>query len=364
MFGLGFNHAAYLGLLVLLVPLTAVLWYASVRATMAARRLYSDERLLNRLSKRLTVRSQVPALVSWLLAVVLLVVSAAGPTLAQAPQHAKAGSLQVIITFDVSKSVGAEDYKSSIDPQYRDKYYGGHGSRLDKAKEVVQRQIMPNISGNQIGFVTYKGDGFPQAELTDDYAALNWVLENWVRIGNAPGGGSDFARGLQEAIAMFDRADSDPNTQRVIVLFSDGGFTGDPKMYAEVLQELHKRNIRLVVLGLGLSAAAPVPEYNPYTGEYVGDYTVDGKKATSTIDEDALRKLASITSGEYHHVTAGGVNGINWPSALSGRDKVTRERADVYKYPLTAGILLISALLLSSGITGVRWRRRKEDGDA
>jgi hypothetical protein len=346
MFGVQFNHAAYLGLLVPLVPLTAALWYASVRATITARRAYSEERLLDRFGRRFSARSQVISLAAWCLATALLVVAASGPTANHAPQHAAAGSLQVVITFDVSKSVGAEDYKNSIPKQYRDRYYGAHGTRLDKAKQVVQAQIMPAVSGNQVGFVTYKGDGFPQAELTDDYAALNWVLENWVRIGNAPGGGSDYARGLLEAVRMFHRTPHDANVQRVIVMFSDGGFTGDRAMLADVMALLKRENIRLVVLGLGLSHNAPVPEYNEYTGDFVGYYKVDGKNATSSIDESALRMLASQGSGEYHHVTADGVNGINWPSALRGRDKVTDERQDMFQYPLGLAFAIIAGLTL------------------
>jgi hypothetical protein len=353
MFGLEFNHAALLGLLALFVPLTAALWYASTRAAITGRLLYSDERLLDKTSPRLTVRSRLPSLFCWVAAATLLVVAAAGPTLERAPLQARAGSLQVVVAFDVSKSAGAEDYKDSIPAEYRQRYFGAHGSRLDKAKHVVQSQILPAISGNQMGFVTYKGDGFAQAELTDDFAALSWVLENWVRIGNAPGGGSDFAKGMQEAIAMFERAPHDRNAQKVIVLFSDGGFTGDPQALMELLSELEERNIRLVVLGLGMSDAAPVPLYDNATGKFLGYYEVDGKRQTSGIDESALQRLASVAGGEYHHVERDGVDGINWPQALSGRDKVLDQRQDVFQYPLLAALVLIGGLALG----GVRrWR--------
>jgi Ca-activated chloride channel family protein len=371
MFGLEFSHAALLGLLALCVPLTALLWYASVRSTRNARQAYSEARL-DGLRQRFSRRSHLPSLVAWCAVSALLVVAAAGPQASRAPQHARAGSLQVVVAFDVSKSVGAEDYKGSIPKEYLDKYFGAHGSRLDKAKQVVQSQIMPAVQGNQIGFVTYKGDGFAQADLTDDYAALTWVLQNWVRIGNAPGGGSDYARGLLEAVAMFNRAPHDPHAQRVIVLFSDGGFTGDQALLRKALDQLHKDHIRLVVLGLGVSHNARVPLYSDYDGSFIGWAQVDGQDARSSIDEGTLKRLASDAGGEYHHVTAGGVGGINWPSALGGRDKVTDQMQNVYQYPLGAAFFII-VLLAASGVQrqgGVRklqahpgpYRRRRRKG--
>jgi Ca-activated chloride channel family protein len=348
MFGLSFSHAAYLGLLFVLVPLVVAVWYGSTKAAIHAREAWSERRLLDRFTRPLTLRSQLPALICWTLAVILLVVSAAGPSLPEAPRTAKAGSVEVVVAVDVSRSQGVEDYKGDIPQSYLDKFYLAHGNRLDETKYVIETQIMAAIAGNQLGLVTYKGDGFEQAPLTDDFGSLEFVIDNWLQIGNAPGGGSDYARGLQTAIDMFkNNAKDNPDAQRVIVLFSDGGFTGDQQMLAAVLKELKDNNIRLVVLGLGYKNNMPVPQYDPTTGQFLGNYKYnDGKTANDTnIDENALRALASAAGGQYYHVDGGDL-GINWPTALQGRDKVENESRDVYQYTLGLALLLIVALAL------------------
>ena len=342
MFGLGFNHAAYLGLLVLALPFAGAIWYASVKAAIFARRAYAEERFLSRFGAPLSLRSQIPALVLWLAAVTLLVGSIAGPTLNMAPQTAKAGSMEVVVAWDASNSMGAEDYKDDIPADVRAQYFGGHGNRLDMAKYVVETQIMPAIAGNKIGFETYKGRGFNQAPLTDDYQSLHWVLRNWVRIGQAPCCGSDYGRGLQDAIDVFNKSNN-PSAQKVIVLFSDGGFTGDDQQMAEVVKQLHDQHIRLVILGLGTRSSVKVPQYDD-TGKFTGYFQVSGKDAYTQIDEAPLRALATETGGQYYHVDHSGVTGINWPSTLAGRDKVELVKTDIYKIPLTVSILMILAL--------------------
>ena len=342
MFGLEFNHAALLGLLVLALPFAGAIWYASVRAAIFARRAYAEERFLSRLGPQLSLRSQVPVLMLWLAAVTLLVAAIAGPTLNMAPQNAKAGSMEVVIAWDASNSMGAEDYKNDIPDDIRAQYYGGHGNRLDMAKYVVERQIMPAIAGNKIAFETYKGTGFNQAPLTDDYQSLHWVLRNWVRIGQAPCCGSDYGRGLQGAIDVFKQS-KNPNAQRVIVLFSDGGFTGDDKQMADVVKQLHDQHIRLVIFGLGMPGSTKVPQYDD-SGKFTGYFQVGGKDAYTQIDEAPLRALAAETGGQYYHVDHSGVTGLNWPTTLAGRDKVEMVKTDVYKIPLTVSILMILVL--------------------
>jgi Ca-activated chloride channel family protein len=98
------------------------------------------------------------------------------------------GTLDVIAVLDVSKSMRAEDC-------------GLRGSRLEMAKTALL-QSLPDLAGNRLGLVTFAGKSFPQAELTDDLDALEFVLKNWVTVDSAPSQGSNIGMALSEAIRL------------------------------------------------------------------------------------------------------------------------------------------------------------------
>ena len=110
-----------------------------------------------------------------------------------------------------------------------------------------------DLEHNKIGIVNYTGQGFVQAPLTDGYEALSWMMDKRMGINQAPGGGSDYAEGLKTALEMFKTQPQD-SLQKVILLFTDGGFTGDPEELTKVLAAIREQGIRM---GLGTDTAPP-----------------------------------------------------------------------------------------------------------
>lgn len=341
-----FANPSYLYSLLAVLPLAAAFWYASFWFRRKGREQYGEAGLVNRYTRKPGLAAELLRLTAWVVTLALLVVAAAGPLQSDAPQRARTGSLQVVIVMDVSKSMAAEDYRGVMPgPDGTDGalVVGPHGSRLDMTKYLIVTKIMPAIQGNQIGVVTYTGSGFPQSDLTDDYVALRFVLENWVKVGSAPGGGSDFAEGLKEAIATFKR-DEDPAREKVIVLMSDGGFTGKAEDLAAVTQELAAQRIRLIIVGLGMPTAIPIPVYDAQ-GQLTGYFKKDDKVVTTTIEEPILIQLAAVTGGEYIHLTNDKDLTIQWASTLAG-SKVEPKVRHVYQYPLGVALTLLFALSL------------------
>jgi len=340
-----FANPQYLYSLLGVIPAVAVLWFASYRLRLRARKLYGEEELVSRYTRKMKLSSEIVQLVAWLTAMVLLVVAAAGPRKPDAPQTARTGSLQVVVVMDVSKSMAAEDYRQVMPgPGGSDgsTVIGPHGSRLDMTKHVIVDRIMPAIPGNQIGIVTYSGAGFPQADLTDDYESLRFVLTHWVKVGSAPGGGSYMADGLSEAIATFQR-DQDPKLEKVIVLFSDGGFNGEQADLAKVSQELVKQNIRLIVVGLGMTQPVPIPAYNG--DQFTGYMTKDGRVVTTGLEEPLLTSLATAVGGTYVHLVNDKELNLRWATTLAG-SKVEPHETLIYQYPLAAALALLIVISL------------------
>lgn len=344
MFNVGFSHAGFLLALPPALLAVAAFWYLSVWSFRKARQAYGEARLVDRYTKRVTIFSRLPSLVAWLAIIALILISAAGPTLPKSPQHVNSGSLQVMAVFDVSKSMEAQDYADAVKYDSGLRFFGPHGTRLDEAKNVLSNSIMPSLGNNELGLVTYKGDGFPLADLTNDMGYISYVLQNWLVTGNAPGGGTDMGSGLKVAIDEFKRY-GNANTQKVIVLFSDGGNDGDPALMAQDIQEINAMHIRLIVIGMG-GNPIPIATYDK-DGQFAGYYQLDGATALTGIEPANLTTLADATGGRYIHLDPRSLPNINWPSALASASRIEIKNTQLFEYPLGAAFLLIALLSLT-----------------
>jgi Ca-activated chloride channel family protein len=347
-----FANAEYLWALLAVLPAAAALWYGSFWLRQKARKLYGEERLVDRYSKRLRLASEVFELAAWALSLTLLVVAAAGPMRPDAPQKAQAGSLHVVLLIDVSKSSHAEDYRPVLPgPDGLDgtQVLGPHGSRLDMAKFVIKNKIMPAIPGNKIGIVTYAGGGYPQAPLTDDYEALRFVMDNWITVlaPAAPGGGSHMVDGLAMALETFKRS-PEPGKDKVLVLFTDGGFDDKLEELDKILPELVKQNVRVIIVGLGGSASVDIPEYQMGADgqwQFSGWAKKDGKVVPTAFDPTTLQHIAASTGGDLIHLEKASDLNIQWAARLAGA-KAEPHETPVFQYPLAGAIVLLVLLSL------------------
>lgn len=346
MMGIGYQHPTLLAFF-LCVPLVALFCYCGYVLRAEARKAYGQAKLLDRYMRTPSTLLEWAMAFGWVTVSCLLAYAAAGPYLMNSPERIPTGTVQAVVVLDVSKSMLAEDYRQSMPTANGEKteIVGPWGSRLDMAKYQIE-QIMNACEGNQVGIVNYMGDGFNQAPLTTDYSSLRWVLQNWVKIGNATGGGSNYASGLMEAIKTFQR-DDNPDKKKVIVLFSDGGFTGQPAELEQAVEMINKLNIKLVVVGIGTPGANAIPIYQ--NNQLKGFLTKDDKPVVTSLDEAPLRDLAARTGGTYQHVgneSESQTLKIDWGGLLGGF-RVEMRQTPIYHWFVNAAGILIVLLALS-----------------
>ncbi|HND65543.1 MAG TPA: vWA domain-containing protein [Candidatus Obscuribacter sp.] len=368
LFDISWLRPDYLYALLAVLPVMAALLYFSYRQRLAARKEWGEEKLIERFTRPFSARREFLKGALWLGAITLAIIAAAGPIMTDSPQVVREGSMKLIAVVDVSPSMAAEDYRGVMPPKEiikdcktvlqtipADKVVGPYGSRLDMAKYVIRKQIMPTLERNKIGIINYTGQGFVQAELTDDYCALYWMMTKRMGINQAPGGGSDYAEGLKTALDLF-KSEPPSQHQKVILLFTDGGFTGDQANLTKVLNDIRQEGIKIIVVGVGASSPVPIPKYSS-DGQVTGYVEQEGKVVQTAIDEAALQTLVGQTGGDYIRLDPASPPNvkIEWARTL-GSTKTEKHDNPVYQYPLAVALILMG-ILLGIGLLG---RRKSE----
>ena len=276
-------------------------------------------------------------------ALILLVVTLAGPKWGFHWQQMKRQGLDLIVAIDTSRSMLATDVKPD---------------RLERAKLAVL-DLVPLLEGDRIGLVPFAGTAFLESPLTIDYAAFERAVRS-VEVGIIPRGGTALARAIDTSLEGFDAREG---KYEALILITDGEDNeGDVTAAAE---RAKAQGVKIFTVGIGTDEGELLP-----LGE--GGFVKDrgGQVVKSRLDEETLKQIALSTGGAYVH-------GIG-PSL--GLDQVFRdhiapmERREVasalqrqyeerFQVPLVLAIvvLLIEALvpLRRTARAGVRRRRRQ-----
>ncbi|MBA3858286.1 MAG: hypothetical protein C0507_15385 [Cyanobacteria bacterium PR.3.49] len=353
---MGFANPQYLWMLSA-VPLLGLILFAVYRARMQSSEQFRPGKF--RTGEKKHMRESRIAEIGFsggmLIAAALLILALSQPYQNDKPVTIPEGPVQAVFVVDVSRSMAAEDYRHHMPanagpvPDLNSPW----GSRLHMAKYQMG-EIMNAIAGNEIGVVTYAAHGFAQAIPSKDQSALRFVLKHWVKIGSAPGDGSDYANGINTALDLFKQNESGTK-QKVVVLFTDGGFTGNRKEITTAVERLKNENAKLVIVGIGTPGDHAIPQYAE--GSLTGPMMVDGKTVTTSYEEDDIRELMRMSNAAYKHIELDAqsqVVTIDWMSEISG-STVVYERRMLDGYLAGAAYALIAMLVL----TGIFLRRGK-----
>jgi Ca-activated chloride channel family protein len=323
-----FAQPATLWWLLALPGFVWVLYYGAKRRHWVLQRL-GDMAVLSQTTSRL------PALhKSWVLGglaglpLVCGVVALSDPRYPTGQSYMPDGSLDVVMVLDVSKSMAAEDY--------------GTKSRLDMAREVA-RHMLTELGGNRVGLVTYAGISFRQADLTTDFKALDFILQQWVSIDSVRVGGSNMKKAIETGLEVFDY---EVQREKLMLIFSDGGAAHDD--LASTLSKAAQHGVKIVTLGLGNEHPSRIPLYDAdkHFQGYLKEEGGEGKVLTSRLNERALNQVASGARGTYIRIE----RGQEWRRilrrhAVAGSMFIQNERK-IYQPFLLVGLLAFAAQML------------------
>lgn len=362
-----FSHPDLLWLAVPAALAVTAIWFVNVQLGKHTVREYGEPLLIAPFSETPTRLDSVLSLVLLNAIAMCIVVAAAGPYEPVAPVKIPAGSVRVVMVMDASRSAAIEDLRSSnvlFGGPDCSQVIGPCGSRIDVAKQILLRQIMPAIDGNALGLVTFAQKGKIQSYLNYDFSPVRDMITtlDWIRVDAGLGYSSHIEEGLKAAQKVLDKTPAGPGVEEIIVLASDGGFDGRDSALNVQLTAMRDKHRRLIVLGMGNALRSPIPLYDD-NGASIGQFKSDGKVVTVGRDDAFLKALAKRVSGTYVDVTPGQPLAISWPAALAG-ERVVYQNHTLHDRPVLLAVILLAVLLLRRFVSKKvkDWRSRGRPG--
>jgi Ca-activated chloride channel family protein len=186
-------------------------------------------------------------------------------------------SREILLAIDLSRSMLTPDVKPS---------------RLDRTKLLIQ-SLLEKLAGERVGLVVFSGTAFLQSPLSADYEILREFLPA-LNPGFLPEGGTNYGALIEAALQAFGASGA---ADRFLVILSDGEATDDE--WKSRGDELAKKNIRVIGLGVGTTAGGMIPDGS---GQFVKDER--GAVVLSKLESATLQQLAQQTNGVYRDASA------------------------------------------------------------
>ena len=249
----------------------------------------------------------------------------------------------VILTFDVSGSMAADDLKPT---------------RMEAAKAAARDFVERQPSSVVIGVVAFSDAGLTVQVPTSDQAAVIATIDRL-----APTRGTALATGIGASLDAITLAENPPPTDyyskrssppeatpvpapvppgshrsAAIVLLTDGENNENPDPVAAAT-EAADRGVRIFTVGIGSATGA--------------DLDIGGFRVHTQLDEPMLQQIADLTTGTYYHAAdAEELHAIY--DELDPRLSIAPQTLELT--PLFAGASLL--LLVSGGLLSLIWLGR------
>ena len=310
-----------------IIPLILVLAIAGgVRRTGLLRKMFGTDERIARFSNASSGK-RVFRVILLTLVVLLLAVAAARPSWGKQLMHDTSTGRDLLVVFDVSKSMLSDDVKPS---------------RMDHAKWLV-REIVKKNPGDRFGLIAFAGESFLVCPLTVDRASFIQLVDD-LDVDTIPVGGTNVQLALEEAVKAFEGAQG---THKAVILVTDGDeLTGRG---AAVVNDLSKAQIPIFAVGVGDPSNPAVIRVPDEDGKLRILTDREGNPVKSPLNEPQLTELARRTGGIYVRSTAA-YSGIDeLETRIKALDRKASENAvsafrpiERPAYPLTATIILLA----------------------
>ena len=255
------------------VPAFAFAFWAYTRHKRRQLEEFGDAALMEQLMPNASRVRPVVKFSIVLVALTLLIISAARPQFGQSERTEKRQGIEAIVALDISNSMLAEDVAPN---------------RLERAKQMLSK-LMDNMVNDKVGLVVFAGDAFIQLPITCDYVSAKMFL-NTIKPDLIKTQGTAIGQALNTSIRCFGEQS---DASRAIILITDGENHEDDAV--AVAKHAKEMGIRVLVVGIGKPEGSPIPL--PGTNNYRKDR--NGNVVVSKLNEDMCREIAQAGGGIY-----------------------------------------------------------------
>ena len=321
-----FANIEFLYLLILIPLLAAVLAFVSMRRKRLLARFGNVELLKTLMPDFSRSRQRLKAAL-YLVALTLLLMSAARPQLGSKLREVKAEGVEMMLVVDVSNSMLAEDFEPN---------------RLERTKYAIQK-LFESLKQERVGLVAFAGEPKVQLPITSDYRMAQ-AFTRRLSTSLVAEQGTAIGRALELAMLSYS---SQSERSRVMVLITDGENHEDDAI--EAAEKAAAQGIKIYTIGIGTPEGAPIE----IDGEFVRDE--EGEMVVSKLGEQMLEQIAATTSAAYVRATKQSIGLEEIVKSINAMERTElttmryEEYNEQYQYLLGAALLLLlfDSLILS-----------------
>lgn len=324
-----FEHIKYLYILGA-VPVLLLLYFITARWRKKAVKKIGDSNLVYAMMPRFSSARKFLKIFLLLLAFTSFVLALANLRLGNKKEKIESQGSDIIICFDVSRSMLAEDVKPN---------------RITRA-QILASQIIESLAGNKIGLVVFAGKAFIQMPLTVDASStlmyLNTINTDMVRTQ-----GTNISEAIQISLEEFERGNTESDAKKknkAIIIISDGESHDGPTL--EMAQKAADEKIKLITIGVGTAKGGPIPVKRGNITDFKKD--ADGNIVLTKLNEQALQEVAAAGNGKYVNLSDGSNVLKTVKQQVSELDKTNKGEYEFTSYQNHFQLFLILGLVFLS----------------
>jgi len=254
----------------------------------------------------------------------LLVAAAMRPQWLDDPLPVPTTGRRLLLAVDVSGSMATPDM-------------AGNASRLNVVQKVAGEFIQKR-KGDQVGLILFGTQPYLQAPLTADLDTVSQFLRETVVGVAGPQTSIGDTIGLALKRLQSDQAAAQKQGEMVLILLTDGGNNAGLMEPLSAAKMAATSGLRIYTIGVGAAAQQ-------------GFF---GSAGNSDLDEDTLKSIAKITSGEYFRATDANAlknvySRIDTLEPSAGQEQWYRSHSEWFIWPLALALLLSMPAVIMRG---------------
>jgi Ca-activated chloride channel family protein len=277
---MSFEHP-WIFLLLILAVVPVLLGARSIRKRKQLLEKYAQGTMGNRLLLGESVLLRWTRVIILSVAVILLVIAAAGPQINGGKEKVKIRGIDIVVAVDVSTSMLAQDLKPS---------------RIEKAK-LALTDLLEKLEGDRLGVVVFAAQPYTVLPLCDDRSAAEMIL-NTVSVESVSAQGTDIASAIDHAVYSFNGSESDRG--KAIIVISDG--ENHEEDAGDAAARAAEQGIIVCTIGIGSSSGTTIPVKDE-NGKSIDKRDASGNVVTTKLNDAALKEIAREGNGSYVKAT-------------------------------------------------------------